>query len=267
MQLNHARILLTGATGGLGQALAHELVAAGAQVLVAGRDIAALAALSASLGAGNASVRADITQPEGLAAVAEAARGFQINMLINNAGISHFGLYDDQSWVNTEQMIATNLTAPMRLTHLLLPWLKAQPDACIVNIGSMFGTLPFAGFVAYSATKAGLRGFSQALRRELADSTVSVVHIAPRAIDTPLNSPSVNALNVELGNASDTPQAVARLIVDSVRKGTKERHIGFPERLFGWLNRAAPGLIDNGLKGKLAIIKRHATSQPQKGLS
>ena len=62
--------------------------------------------------------------------------------------------------------------------------LKAQPQAAIVNIGSTFGSLPFPGFVAYSTAKAGLRGFSQALRRELADSLVSVVHIAPRAIDT-----------------------------------------------------------------------------------
>jgi short-subunit dehydrogenase len=72
----------------------------------------------------------------------------------------------------------------------MLPWLKAQPQAAIVNIGSAFGSIPFAGFAAYSAAKAGLRGFSQALRRELADTRVDVIHLAPRAIDTPLNSPA-----------------------------------------------------------------------------
>ena len=63
--------------------------------------------------------------------------------------------------------------------------LKVAPQAAIVSIGSTFGSLPFPGFAAYSAAKSGLRGFSQALRRELSDSQVAVIHLAPRAIDTP----------------------------------------------------------------------------------
>lgn len=258
MQLTNARILLTGATGGLGEALARELAGAGAQLLIAGRDVPRLAALAATLGPGSASVRADVTRPEGIAAIVGAAREFGINMLINNAGIGAFGLYDEQEWASVEQLIATNLAAPMQLTHALLPWLKSRPSAAIVNVGSTFGTLPFAGFVAYSATKSGLRGFSQGLRRELADTSIAVVHIAPRAIDTPLNSAAVNALNRELGNTSDNPADVAREIVRTLRNDGKERHIGFPERLFAWLNGVAPGLIDNGLSGKLPAIKRHA---------
>ena len=158
-------------------------------------------------------------------------------------------------------MLATNLESPIRLTHALLPWLRAQPEAAIVNIGSTFGSIPFAGFAAYSAAKAGLRAFSQALRRELADSLIRVVHVAPRAIDTPLNAPAVNALNRQLKNHSDSPDAVAAQIVEILRNGRLEAHIGFPERLFAWLNGVAPGLIDRGLVGKLAAIKLHASSQ------
>ena len=264
MQLTNARILLTGATGGLGEALARELARAGAQLLIAGRDVPKLAALSATLGAGSASVRADVTRPEGIAAIVGAAQEFNINMLINNAGIGAFGLYDEQNWPTIEQLIATNLAAPMQLTQALLPWLKSRPAAAIVNVGSTFGTVPFAGFVAYSATKAGLRGFSQSLRRELADTHIAVVHIAPRAIDTPLNTPEVNALNRELKTASDSPAEVARAIVTTLQKNGKERHIGFPERFFAWLNGVAPGLVDNGVAGKLPAIKRHA-STTQKG--
>jgi short-subunit dehydrogenase len=256
MQLNNARILLTGATGGLGEALAHALTVAGAQLLIAGRDTPKLSALCARLNC--TSVRADITRPEGIAALTGAAREFKINLLINNAGIGHFGLYDEQSWPTVDQLIATNLSAPMQLTHALLPWLKAQDAAAIVNIGSTFGTLPFAGFVAYSATKAGLRGFSQGLRRELADSAVRVVHIAPRAIDTALNSAQVNALNEALGNANDAPSDVADIIVETLQTESNERHIGFPERVFAWLNRAFPSLIDRALKSKLATIKHYA---------
>lgn len=133
-----------------------------------------------------------------------------------------------------------------------------RPEAAIVNVGSTFGSIPFAGFAAYSAAKAGLRGFSQALRRELADTRVAIIHVAPRAIDTPLNSPAVNALNRRLKNASNSPAAVAATIIGALQSGTREHHIGFPERLFAWLNGALPAVIDQGLASKLAAIKHHA---------
>lgn len=261
MQLNNARILLTGATGGLGQALARQLAAAGAKVLLAGRDTARLAAITATLGDGHSSVRADLTRPEGIAAAVGAAREFGVNVLINNAGIGGFGLYETQGWDEIDALLATNLAAPMRLTHALLPWLKSRPQAAVVNIGSTFGSLPFAGFAAYSAAKAGLRGFSQALRRELADTQVAVIHLAPRAIDTSLNSEAVNALNRALHNRSDSTEAVARQVVAALARGYGEHHFGFPERFFAWLNGVAPSLIDRGLAGKLATIKQHAPTR------
>jgi len=144
----------------------------------------------------------------------------------------------------------------MRLTHALLPLLKSRRHAAIVSVGSTFGSLPFPGFVAYSAAKAGLRAFSQALRRELSDSAVAVIHLAPRAIDTPMNSPEVKALNRELGNSSDAPEAVARQVLLALVLGHGEHHFGFPEKLFAWLNGIAPSLIDRALAGKLPIIKR-----------
>ncbi|MBN8449458.1 MAG: SDR family oxidoreductase [Candidatus Accumulibacter sp.] len=260
MQLKNARILLTGASGGLGQELACQLTDGGAALLLAGRDSGRLNALATSLGPGAASICADLERASGVAALAGAAREFGVNVLINNAGVSAFGLLENQEWAAIERVLATNLEAPIHLTHALLPWLKAQPQAAIVNIGSTFGSLPFPGFVAYSAAKAGLRGFSQALRRELADSLVAVIHIAPRAIDTPLNTDAVKALNRALKNQSDSPVDVARQVVAALRRGDGEHHFGFPERLFAWLNGVAPSLIDRGLAGKLAIIKQHSPS-------
>ena len=260
MQLKNARILLTGASGGLGQELACQLTDGGAALLLAGRDSGRLNALATSLGPGAASICADLERASGVAALAGAAREFGVNVLINNAGVSAFGLLENQEWVAIERVLATNLEAPIHLTHALLPWLKAQPQAAIVNIGSTFGSLPFPGFVAYSAAKAGLRGFSQALRRELADSLVAVIHIAPRAIDTPLNTDAVKALNRALKNQSDSPVDVARQVVAALRRGDGEHHFGFPERLFAWLNGVAPSLIDRALAGKLAIIKQHSPS-------
>lgn len=261
MQLNNARILLTGATGGLGQALAGQLAGAGAKLLLVGRDAARLAALSSALGQGHSSVRADLTRPEGIAATAGAAREFGVNVVINNAGVGGFGLFEQQEWPTVEQLLATNLVSPIRLTHALLPVLKSQPQAAIVNIGSTFGSLPFAGFTAYSAAKAGLRGFSQALRRELADTQIAVIHLAPRAIDTPLNTDAVNALNRALKNQSDTAEQAAGRVVAALQRGDGERHFGFPERLFAWINGFAPSLIDRGVAGKLAVIKQHTPNR------
>ena len=261
MQLNGARILLSGATGGLGQALAHQLAANGAALLLAGRNHGRLATASLMLANAHSTVCADLTRPEGIAATAGAASEFGVNLLINNAGISCFGLYDQQGWPAISDVLAANLEAPMHLTHALLPTLKAAPSAMIVNIGSTFGSLPFPGFAAYSAAKAGLRGFSQALRRELADTRVSVLHLAPRAIDTPLNSPAVNALNRALKNHSDSAEAVALQVVDAIERGRQECHLGFPEKLFAWLNGIAPALIDHGLAGKLATIKSFAPTR------
>jgi short-subunit dehydrogenase len=241
MQLSDARILLTGATAG---------------ILLAGRDAARLAAVGDALQGSHAAIRAELTRPEGIAATVEAARAFGVNVLINNAGIGSFGMFEQQDWPGVEQILATNLEAPMRLTHAMLPLLKSRRQAAIVSVGSTFGSLPFPGFVAYSAAKAGLRGFSQALRRELSDSAVAVIHLAPRAIDTPMNSPEVKALNLELGNSSDSPAAVARQVLLALVLGHGEHHFGFPEKIFAWLNGIAPSLIDRALAGKLPIIKR-----------
>ena len=261
MQLNNARILLTGASGGLGKALAAELSAAGAALLLCSRDEGPLADVIVAPGAETRLLAGDLTSAAGVAAAVAAAREFRVNVLINNAGVGGFGLLDQQDWPTVDTILATNLAAPVRLTQALLPCLRTHDEAAVVNIGSTFGSLPFAGFAAYSAAKAGLRGFSQALRRELADTAVRVIHVAPRAIDTPLNTQAVIRLNAALGSASDTPGAAAAQIVAQLRANTAERHLGFPERIFAWLNGVAPSLIDRGLSGKLATIKHHATHQ------
>lgn len=258
MQLNTARVLLTGASGGLGQALAQQLVQHGSHVLLVGRDADKLQALSQRLGQATQICVADVTQAQDVAKLVQAACAFQANVLINNAGISAFGLLQDQSWDVVTQVLQTNLLAPMRLTQAMLAYLQSLPRASIVNVGSTFGSVPFAGFVAYSSAKAGLRGFSQSLRRELVNSQIHVLHVAPRAIRTALNSPAVNALNCALGNASDSPDSVAMQLLGALAQDRSELHIGWPERLFAWLNGFAPTLIDRGLAGKLPTIQQHA---------
>lgn len=258
MQLKSARILLTGATGGLGQALAWQLAEKGAALLLTGRDPEKLARLALPPGTDYCLLQLDLGQAGAIDAALQAARQFRVNTLINNAGVGGFGLFDEQSPAAIEAILRTNLETPVRLTRALLPELLTRDSAAVVNIGSAFGSIPFAGFAVYSTAKAGLRAFSQALRRELAGSAVEVFHVAPRAIDTPFNSAAVNALNQALGNASDRPDEVARQIVRRLAGRSGEWVLGFPERLFARLNGLLPGLIDQGLRGKLAVIRQHA---------
>lgn len=259
MQLNQARIVLTGASGGLGGALTRELARAGAALLLTGRDPNALASINLPPSCDYQLLQADLGHGGGVDSVVQAARAFGANILINNAGASSFGLLAEQDWSGVQGILATNLEAPIRLTQALLPWLNQQREAAVVNIGSAFGSVPFAGFTAYSAAKAGLRGFSQALRRELADSPVRVFHVAPRAIATKFNSPAVQALNQALGSQADTPEQVAKHVIRMLQQDIYEGHIGFPERFFAWLNGLAPGLVDQGLRSKLSKIKYHAS--------
>lgn len=261
MNLKNARIVITGGTGGLGVALARQLAGAGASLLLVGRDPVEPASLGMPASSQFRILEADLCTVEGIAATAAAATAFHANVLINNAGIGGFGLLDEQSPSGIDKILAINLAAPIQVTRALLPALRSQPEAAIVNVGSAFGSIPFAGFAAYSASKGGLHAFSQALRRELADSRVRVLHVSPRAIDTPLNSPAVVALNRALGNASDTPEQAATRIVRLLANNGTEAVFGFPERIFAWLNSLSPALIDRGVRGKLATIKLHAASQ------
>ena len=98
MQLKAARILLTGASGGLGNALARELAEAGAALLLTGRDPAALSQIDLPTGCNYQMLQADLTHAGDIASTVTAARDFGVNILINNAGVAHFGLLAEQDW-------------------------------------------------------------------------------------------------------------------------------------------------------------------------
>jgi short-subunit dehydrogenase len=129
------------------------------------------------------------------------------------------------------------------------------------------GYLGYPGHAAYCASKFALRGFSEALRRELADGPVRVLHLAPRATRTTMNGAGVCALNAELGVAMDEPATVARELVALVERPARERLLGMPERLFARLNQILPGLVDRALRRQLSIIRRHAPALSKKGVS
>jgi short-subunit dehydrogenase len=104
-------------------------------------------------------------------------------------------LLEDINDSDTEQLFPIDIIAPILLCKALIPWLSTCDFAHIVNIGSTFGSNGYAGFASYSASKFSLRGFSEALRRELADSAIKVRYLAPRAVKTAFNEDAVNRMH------------------------------------------------------------------------
>lgn len=178
-------------------------------------------------------------------------------MLINNAGINEFRDFATQREGQIRGMIEVNLLAPMLLAQALLPYLKQQPQAQIVNIGSVFGDIGYPGYAAYCASKFGLRGFSQALRRELHDTSVRVRYFAPRATTTDFNESAVVRMNQALGTASDAPQHVAREFMKFLDTAAWERTLGLKESVSVRINRLFPGLVDGVLGRQLPVIRKY----------
>ena len=258
MQPTDCRALLTGASGGIGQTLAERLADQGAHLLLAGRRLEPLQALLKRYPQQIQLVQADIASRSGRDALVAAAQNFGgLNCLINAAGVNRFGLLDQQDEQQIAELIGLNVTATLQLTQRLL-LLRTQRRALVINLGSTFGAIGYPGFAAYCASKFALRGFSEALRRELADTNVRVLYFAPRATRTAMNAPSVVAMNDELGVAMDNPERVAAELLQAIRLEQEERHLGWPERLFVRLNGLLPRVVDQALRKQLPIIQRFA---------
>lgn len=262
MRISDSRILLTGATGGIGRALALELGRRGARLALAGRDEMVLARLAGELAnAGRPAtiLSFDLAQPGSPAALVEHALKALggIDVLINNAGRSHFGAFAGEDEAAILELIATNLTAPLLLSRALLPHWLERKSGHFVNIGSVFGAIGFPYHAVYSATKFGLRGFSEALRRELADSGVKVLYVAPRATATAMNGPAARALMAETRTAVDKPEKVAASIADALADDRKEVTLGDTERVFARLNALLPRIVDRPLAKQARLAARH----------
>jgi len=140
-----------------------------------------------------------------------------------------------------------NVVAPIRLTQALLPHFESRPRAHVVNIGSIFGSIGYPCFASYSASKFAMRGYSEALRRELAHTSVQVHYVAPRCTRTAFNKGSVARMAEQLRMNQDSPEEVAAHVVDAISSGQADAYLGWPERLFVRINALLPRLVDGPL--------------------
>jgi short-subunit dehydrogenase len=260
VNISDLSVVLTGASGGIGAATAGALVRNGARVLLVARSHEPLAALACALGDGAKpgqveALAVDVTTVSGRADIVALAGVRRVNTLIQCAGTPYFGPLADAEDARIESVLATNLIAPIQLARALLPQLIGMPQARILNVGSALGRLGVPGFSIYCASKFGLRGFTEALRRELSGTKVRVQYIAPRTTRTPFNDARVDAFNRATGARSDPPHAVADAIVRTLRDGAAERALGFPEKLAARVNGVAPRLLDRA-------FNRHRDAMP-----
>ena len=258
----HYNILLTGAAGGIGSVIAKHFAASGHALLLTDINSEPLEELAGRLRTDHHAkvqvVAADLTNGEHRNRLVCEARAFNVDVLINAAGYNRFGLLENISDADVERIFSINVLSPILLCKALLPLLTTHDSAHIVNIGSTFGSLGYAGFASYSASKFSLRGFSEALRRELADTGVQVHYLAPRAVKTAFNEDAVNQMNAALGVAMDSPEVIPGAIARMMEHGQSEHFIGGPEKFYVKLNGLFQRLVDKGLAGQLQTIRQHA---------
>lgn len=269
MHFDRRHILITGASGGIGAALAQALASEHASLLLHGRNQQALDALAEECRQrGAAEVLtccADLASATGREQLVSCV-GLDfpnLDTLINNAGISRFQLFDQQPPEQIEQLINTNITAPILLTRALIgPLLNTPGEApVILNIGSAFGAIGFPGYSTYCASKGAIRLFSESLRREYGDTPLRVQYLAPRATRTRINSDRANAMTSATGSAIDSPERVAQAALKLLRSGRAQAAVGWPEKLLVRLNGLRPELISRVLSKQLGKIKTFA-NQP-----
>ena len=257
MQLEGKCVLVTGAGSGIGRALAVEASKRGMTVALCGRRPDALAATAALLDPGRANIvmPADVTRADDRRAIVARLRESwgRLDVLVNNAGVVAGGALEKEEDAALEQLVTTNVTAPIAFTRELLPLLVAARPSRVVNIGSVFGDIPFPLFAAYSATKFALRGFSDALRREFRDRGVGVTYAAPRATKTEA-ADALETLIAAMQPRLDDPAAVAAQIWDAVERDAASVYPAGPERIFVLLQRLFPRLVDSAVCKQMAKL-------------
>ncbi len=187
MQMTGNTILITGGGSGIGRALAEAFHAEGNQVIIAGRRKEMLEETTAA-NPGMKSVVLDIENPDAIRNFAEHVKTefSSLNVVIHNAGIMRAESVQKGELGDAEATIATNLLGPIRLTAALLPHLEAQPHATIMTVSSGLAFVPMAMTPTYSATKAAIHAYTQALRHQLKDTSVQVIELIPPYVQTEL---------------------------------------------------------------------------------
>ena len=230
MNFKNNTILITGGAGGIGLALALHLYKSGNEIIVCGRRLDALQAAQAQM-PGLHVYQCDLASTlERIALAVWATEKFpKLNVLVNNAGIQNFVQLDkadnsSEGWAKQHEEITINFEAPVHLTTLLLPHLKDQDEAAIINVTSGLAFVPYTAVPVYCATKAALHSFTLSLRHQLKATGVKVLEIVPPAVNTDLGGPGLHTYGVPVND-------FANAVVDRLAAGEQEVGFGGSEEM------------------------------------
>ena len=251
--------VITGAASGIGAALAVQLAARGSNLVLVDRDKERLDGVAADVRRAHPQLVVDtyVVDLSDDAATAEAADALAAahpgtTLLVNNAGVALGGRFDQVTLEEFDWVMAVNFRSVVRLTHAFLPALKAHPGAHLVNVSSVFGIFAPAGQAAYSASKFAVRGFSEAVRHELAENGVGVTVVHPGGIKTRIaesarTGSGVSVEEYEQGRKQFAklltmpPEKAAALIVEAIEKRRPRLLIGWSAKVPDVLVRLMPG--------------------------
>ena len=226
-------VVITGASSGIGRASAIAFAEAGCRLVLAARRRDSLehtAALCRSRGGVADVVTTDVTVDDDLAQLRDAAlaRWGRIDVWINNAGTTFFARLDEGELASHRRVIDTNLIAAMVATRLVLPVFRRQKAGTFINIGSVLSQVGQTFVPAYVISKFGLRGLSEAVRADVADTPgIQVSTVLPYAVDTPHFQEAANATGKQARAMQPVqePERVARAIVDTARRPRRQRYV------------------------------------------
>jgi NADP-dependent 3-hydroxy acid dehydrogenase YdfG len=245
------RALVTGASRGIGRALAIELAGRGATVGLLARDQRALGALAEQLNGRAIVVPADTTDrrevDRAVGAFVDEAGG--LDLLVANAGIAHYGPFIEMDLDKIEEMVAVNVLGSLYVVRSALDrMLPATAPGQIVVVSSGAGLRAFPSAAVYGATKAANRGFAEALRHELADTPLSLTTVYPGEVETELHSHQLERMpQWRRGDEAIPAATVATQIAEAVVADQRSVYTPRLVRLLG-LAGVAPGLVDRLLR-------------------
>ncbi len=257
--------LITGASSGIGEAIAREYARRGKPLILSARRKDRLDALAAELGSKVPVVvlAADLADPKAPQEMFEAiqAAGLSVDTLVNNAGYGVPGRYLSEPWASHRDFLQVLMTAVAELSYLFLPGMEAQKHGRILNVASLAGLVPAsAGHTLYGASKAWLIRFSECLSMESASRGVHVTALCPGFTYTEFHD--VNGMRANVSKLPKflwlTSQEVAVIGIDAVESGKRRIISGFANNVIAWMTRYLPDFLSNALVGGKAKQFRNA---------
>ena len=247
-KLENKVVLITGASSGIGAAIARLFAREGARLALAARSVEKLRSLAASLGSNALPVPTDMTDSAAVRRMIEATveRFSRLDILINNAAVGIYAPISTVSPEHLEKVIATNWLGPVHAIQSAVPHMLRQGGGQIINISSVAGKVAIPWMGGYSATKFALNALSDSLRMELAADRIQVITVCPGRIDTPFvhnafRDPAVRPLPP----SGISAERVARAVLRASLRGKREIVVPASNWMFVWLHALFPRLTDS----------------------